>query len=54
MGDFFKLAMGGEVDDVVAAVVEVVGRCGRRSRGRCCPPTTPERATDFFADGERR
>ena len=46
--DFLELAVGGEVEDVVAAVAEAVARRGRRSKRAVSPATTPDRATDFF------
>jgi hypothetical protein len=46
-GDFFELAVRGEVEDVVAAIVQVVAVAADGAEA-VLPAGVPERATDFF------
>ena len=53
VGDFLELAGFGDIEDVVAAVVQVVaGAADGAQRGVAA--VTPESATDFFGLGRRR
>ena len=48
VGDLLELGSLGDVEDVVAAVVQVVAACGPRVHSAVLPAVTPDRATDFL------
>ena len=52
VGDLLELGLLGEVEDVVAAVVQVVAR-RPTVHSAVLPAATPESATDFFGLSER-
>ena len=48
VGDLLELALLGDVEDVVAAVMQVVAGAADGAQRGVAGPATPDRATDFF------
>jgi hypothetical protein len=48
VGNFLELAAGGEVEDVIAAVVQVIAGAADRAQRGVARRDVPDRATDFL------